>query len=90
MIQPRLLSPNEFAQRIRLGPLVSIDLIVRGPDERILTGLRLNEPAKGTYFVPGGVILKNEKADYRITRHRPPAASARYSMFSSHVSEYLT
>ena len=45
---------------IRLTPLVSIDLVVRSPDGRILVGYRKNEPAKGCFFNPGGRITKNE------------------------------
>ncbi|SRR5260221_9220751 len=54
------ISPDDFANVIRLTPLVAIDLIVRGPDQRILVGRRINEPAKGLLFVPGSRISKNE------------------------------
>src|SRR5665213_2387529 len=53
-------SEQDFACVIRHAPLVSIDLILRDPAGGILVGLRKNEPAKGLYFVPGGVIRKNE------------------------------
>ena len=46
---------------IRLAPLIAIDLIIRNAREEVLLGLRKNEPAKGCYFVPGGMILKNER-----------------------------
>ena len=46
---------------VRLAPLVAIDLIIRNPRGEILLGLRNNEPARGCYFVPGGMILKNER-----------------------------
>lgn len=55
--------PKVFAEVVRLTPLVSIDLILRDPQRRVLVGLRTNEPAKDTYFVPGGIILKNESLD---------------------------
>ena len=51
---------EDFAGVVRLTPLVAIDLIVRDPDGRILLGLRTNEPARGSFFVPGGRITKNE------------------------------
>jgi colanic acid biosynthesis protein WcaH len=54
------LSPEDFASVVRLTPLVSIDIVVRGPDRRVLLGCRTSEPAKGVYFVPGGRITKNE------------------------------
>lgn len=63
--------PDEFAEVIRLTPLVAIDLVVRSPDGRVLVGRRLNEPAKGVFFVPGSRITKNETraaAFERITR----------------------
>ena len=53
-------SDADLAQIIRFAPLIAIDLIIRDPGGRILVGLRTNEPAKGTYFVPGGAIRKNE------------------------------
>ena len=54
------LEPEEFDTVVRLTPLVAIDLIVRSPEGRILVGRRSNEPAKGSFFVPGGRISKNE------------------------------
>jgi colanic acid biosynthesis protein WcaH len=54
------LSAQDFAQVVRLAPLVSIDLVLVDPEEHALLGLRNNEPAKGFYFVPGGIIRKNE------------------------------
>lgn len=42
-------------------PLVSIDLLVRDGSGRILVGKRINRPAQGYWFVPGGRILKNER-----------------------------
>ncbi|WP_221800286.1 GDP-mannose mannosyl hydrolase [Oceanobacter mangrovi] len=41
-------------------PLVSIDLVVRNMHNQILLGKRLNRPAEGFWFVPGGRIRKNE------------------------------
>ena len=54
------LNDAEFAQIVRTTPLISVDLIIRDPDRKVLVGLRTNEPAKGFYFIPGGIILKNE------------------------------
>jgi len=51
---------KEFLEVVRATPLVSIDLIVHDRDGRILVGMRRNEPAKGTWFVPGGRIRKDE------------------------------
>jgi colanic acid biosynthesis protein WcaH len=41
-------------------PLVSVDLVVINERNEVLLGQRLNRPAKGFWFVPGGRILKNE------------------------------
>jgi colanic acid biosynthesis protein WcaH len=49
-----------FLDVVRNTPLVSIDLIVHDRDGRILVGRRVNEPAKETWFVPGGSIRKGE------------------------------
>jgi colanic acid biosynthesis protein WcaH len=62
------LEPQDFENVIRLTPLVSIDMIVRSPDGRILLGRRTNEPAKGCFFVPGGRITKNETITAAFTR----------------------
>jgi colanic acid biosynthesis protein WcaH len=59
--RPTPLSPADFHTVVRLAPLISIDLIIRNPQREILLGLRANEPAKGFYFVPGGVVLKHER-----------------------------
>ena len=55
------LSTDEFHSVVRLAPLVSIDLVIRNSRGEVLLGLRNNEPAKGFYFVPGGIILKQER-----------------------------
>lgn len=41
-------------------PLVSIDLIVRDEEGRILLGKRVNKPARGMWFSMGGRVMKNE------------------------------
>jgi colanic acid biosynthesis protein WcaH len=52
---------DELRKVVRLAPLVAIDLVIRNAHGQVLLGLRNNEPAKGCYFVPGGMILKNER-----------------------------
>ena len=44
-------------------PLVAIDLVVRNSHGDALLGLRVNRPAYGFWFVPGGRIQKNERLD---------------------------
>lgn len=62
------LDEKTFARIVRNSPLVSIDLILRDLEGSVLLGLRNNEPAKGFYFVPGGVIRKNEAISMAFAR----------------------
>ncbi len=65
------LAAEDFERVVRLTPLVSMDLVVRGPDGRVLVGRRKYEPAKGMFFLVGGRITKNESranAFRRLTR----------------------
>lgn len=55
-----ILDKEIFAAIIEYSPLVSIDLLVENSRGEFLLGLRLNRPAKGYWFVPGGRIFKNE------------------------------
>ncbi len=57
---PVWLQPDTFAQVVELTPLVSLDLVLRDSERRILVGYRNNRPAQGTWFVPGGRVGKNE------------------------------
>jgi len=70
-MRPPWLSKEEFVWVVARTPLVSIDLIVPDGQGRVLLGMRRNPPAQGTWFVPGGRILKDEPLDAafrRITR----------------------
>jgi colanic acid biosynthesis protein WcaH len=55
------LSESDFASVVKNTPLVSIDLIICDPSGAVLMGWRNNEPAKNTWFVPGGRIRKGER-----------------------------
>ncbi|MDR5592054.1 GDP-mannose mannosyl hydrolase [Christiangramia sp. SM2212] len=55
-----MLPKKDYIQVVKNTPLVSIDLIIEDAQGNILLGYRLNNPAKHTWFVPGGVIRKNE------------------------------
>lgn len=55
-----MLSPEKFLSVVNMTQIVSIDLIVKNNDGKILLGKRVNPPAKGYYFVPGGRLYKNE------------------------------
>jgi colanic acid biosynthesis protein WcaH len=58
---PAPLKNADLSNVVRLAPLVSIDLVIRNSRNKVLLGFRNNEPAKGFYFVPGGMIRKNER-----------------------------
>ena len=45
---------------IEATPLVSIDLVIRNPSNKVLLGKRNNHPAMGFWFVPGGWIFKKK------------------------------
>ncbi len=55
-----MLPLETFKTVVASTPLISIDLVVRDSDGRVLLGKRTNRPAKGYWFVPGGRIRKNE------------------------------
>lgn len=57
-----------FKTVIQSTPLISIDLVVRNEKNEVLLGKRLNAPAKGFWFVPGGRIQKNETLDNAFKR----------------------
>ncbi len=61
-------SDEAFLEVIRHTPLVSIDLICRDNQQRVLLGKRVNRPAQDTWFVPGGRIRKNETIASAIAR----------------------
>ncbi len=57
------LEPQDFERVVRFTPLVSIDIVVRSKDGHVLLGRRKNEPARNSFFVPGGRITKNERLE---------------------------
>lgn len=64
------LKDDVFSTIILNTPLIAIDLIVK-KDDKILLGKRVNEPAKGFWFTPGGRVRKDERlsdAFARITK----------------------
>lgn len=59
---------DQFLRIVEATPLVSIDLILRDSDSRILLGQRLNSPARGHWFAPGGRIYKDENLETAFAR----------------------
>jgi colanic acid biosynthesis protein WcaH len=63
-----MLNSEDLLAVVERTPLVSIDLVIVDEDARILVGKRTNEPAFGTWFVPGGRINKGETLDAAFVR----------------------
>ncbi len=66
-----MLEDDEFIRVVKNTPLVSLDLVIRSKDDELLMGMRVNEPAAGSWFVPGGRIRKDESIEdafLRITK----------------------
>jgi len=62
------LSKELFSSVVENTPLISIDLIVENSEGKVLLGKRVNEPAKGFWFVPGGRVFKDETLDKAFVR----------------------
>lgn len=77
------LPPDEFARVVRGTQLVSVDVLLFDNDGRVLLGRRTREPAKNTWFTPGGRVYKNECLNAAVKRVisaelvAPPSATAR-------------
>jgi colanic acid biosynthesis protein WcaH len=59
-VNPGYLTDDQLREIIHFTPLVSIDLVIENQAGQILLAQRNNEPAQGYYFVPGGMIRKDE------------------------------
>ncbi len=64
----QILPQEDFFQLLSRGKLVSVDLLVRNEHNQILVGYRTNKPAQHTWFVPGGVVQKNERLPEALDR----------------------
>lgn len=62
------LERNVFRQIVENTPLISLDLIVCNKKGEVLLGSRLNRPAQGYWFVPGGRIRKDEQLEAAFRR----------------------
>ena len=63
-----MLELETFKTVVASTPLVSIDLVVKNSQGKVLLGLRNNRPAQGYWFVPGGRIRKDESMKKAFTR----------------------
>ncbi|TNI91984.1 GDP-mannose mannosyl hydrolase [Aeromonas allosaccharophila] len=76
------LDKAQFQQIVAATPLISLDLIVRNGQGQVLLGRRLNRPAQGYWFVPGGRVRKDESLDtafLRLTQEELGLAASRDS-----------
>ncbi len=55
------LSEETWRTCVNSIPIFGIDMIIFSPKLGVLMGSRLNNPAKGKLFVPGGRVYKNER-----------------------------
>ncbi|HCC1012018.1 TPA: GDP-mannose mannosyl hydrolase [Salmonella enterica subsp. enterica serovar Paratyphi C] len=62
------LRQEDFAAVVRATPLISLDFIVENGQGEILLGQRLNRPAQGYWFVPGGRVCKDETLEVAFAR----------------------
>jgi colanic acid biosynthesis protein WcaH len=63
----RPIPEDDWRTVVRAVPIVSVDLIVRH-DGGVVLGKRSNAPARGTWFVPGGRVRKDERLDDAVHR----------------------
>lgn len=62
------LANETFRTVVSSTPLVAIDLVIENGADEFLVGRRINAPAQGFWFVPGGRVLKNETLDAAFLR----------------------
>lgn len=69
---------------VRHAPLISIDLVLRDNTGAVLLGWRANQPAKGTWFVPGGRVKKGEYLDSAYVRIAEPETGLKLRREAAH------
>ncbi|CAB3753887.1 GDP-mannose mannosyl hydrolase [Paraburkholderia solisilvae] len=62
------LGNTEFLSVVSNTPLIALDLILPDEQGRYLLGRRVNRPAQGAWFVPGGRVRKDERLDDAFAR----------------------
>ena len=72
-----------FSSIIENTPLISIDLIIKDSEGKILLGQRINKPAKNSWFVPGGRIYKDEKIEDAFKRITKDEISKEFDISNS-------
>ena len=59
---------KDYIDVIKQTQIISTDFLIFNAEGQVLLGKRLNEPAKGTWFVPGGRVHKHELIDTAVKR----------------------
>jgi colanic acid biosynthesis protein WcaH len=62
------LEKNDYLDVIKKNHIISIDLLLYNSENQLLLGYRTNNPAKNTWFVPGGRVYKSELFPKSISR----------------------
>ena len=63
-----MLNADDFKKIVNCTPLIALDFILKNSKEEYFLGKRINSPARGFYFVPGGRILKSESLESAVQR----------------------
>ena len=58
----------DYLKAVELTQLVSVDALLFDAEGRVLLGRRTNEPARGTWFTPGGRVHKYEAFEAALGR----------------------
>lgn len=75
-----MLKDDEFITVVKNTPLVALDLVIRSKDNELLMGIRVNEPAAGWWFAPGGRIRKDESIEDAFLRITKAELGTSYSI----------
>ncbi|MCK9396646.1 MAG: NUDIX domain-containing protein [Methylobacter sp.] len=75
-----MLKEDEFIRVVKNTPLVALGLVIRSKDNALLMGMRVNEPAAGWWFVPGGRIRKDESIEDAFLRITKAELGSPYSI----------
>ena len=59
---------KKYKEIVKLIPILCIDALITNNKNEYLLIKRLNDPLKGTFWVPGGRVLHLEKTDDALVR----------------------
>lgn len=74
------LKPEDYYQRVRLGQLTSMNFLIENGDRKFVVARRINAPARGFLFVPGGTATKDEPIAYATRRISRGSLGAQYEI----------